>query len=184
MIDQGTSGGQEHPRIRRTTDAEGGDSHRLIEAAYRREHERLWRSLYAFTGDGDVASEAAAETVSQALRHQGELRDPAAWMWRTAFKVASGLLVRRGRHLELVTDDNGQMAGDATGGAVGTDSSMVEFLDLLKTLSDQQRAIVVLRYAGGFTAVDIAELLNTTPNTVRVQLHRAQAHLRERIDLR
>ncbi len=155
--------------------------HRLVEAAYRREHERLWRSLYAFTGDPDVASDAAAETVSQALRHRSELRDPAAWMWRTAFKVASGMLAGRSRHLQLVpSEDGGSLEGE-----VAVDSgSMVEFLDLLKTLSDQQRAIVILRYAGGFTAVDIAGLLGTSPNTVRVQLHRAQAHLRERIDLR
>lgn len=150
----------------------------MIESVYRREHERLWRSLYAFTGDREVASEAAAETVSQALRRESEIRDPAAWIWRSAFRVAAGLMAARSRHLELVVDNV------PPGAAVVHDSSMVEFLDLLKTLSDQQRAIVVLRYAGGFTPTDIAPLLDTTPNAVRVQLHRAQAHLRERIDLR
>ncbi len=181
MIDHGESDGwRTTPETRSQSDAKGDDRHRRIESAYRREHERLWRSLYAFCGDSEIASDAAAETVSQALRHQGELRDPAAWMWRTAFKVASGLLARRNRHLELVTSDDGRLAGDLP----VDDSSMVEFLDLLKTLSDQQRAIVVLRYAGGFTAGDIAELLDTSANTIRVQLHRAQAHLRERIDLR
>ena len=57
-------------------------------------------------------------------------------------------------------------------------------LDLLATLSEQQRAAVVLRYAGGFTPTEIADLLGTSAGTIRVQLHRAHAHLRDRIDER
>ena len=64
----------------------------------------------------------------------------------------------------------------------GSDSSLVEFLAMLDTLSDQQRMVVVLRYAGGFTPAEIAALLDTTSGTVRVQLHRAHRHLRERIE--
>ena len=70
----------------------------------------------------------------------------------------------------------------SSGLADGTrDPELVEFLDQLAGLSDQQRAVVVLRYTGGFTPTEIAELLDTTPNSVRVQLHRAHAHLRERM---
>ena len=151
-----------------------------IEEAYRADHQRLWRSLLAYTGDAEVATDAAAETFSQALGRGDELVDPPAWIWRTAFRVAAGLLADQSRHwLQLESADLDRSSAKSP--AV-EDAELVEFLDQLSTLSDQQRAVVVLRYSGGFTPTEIAELLDTTPNSVRVQLHRAHAHLRGRID--
>lgn len=152
-----------------------------IEEVYRSEHDRLWRSLLAFTGDPEVAAEAEAETFSQAVGRGDALRNPRGWIWRTAFKVAAGLLAdvrqRSGTGLDELA-----ASADLPGGAVALDAPLLDFLDLLDTLSAQQRAVVVLRYAGGFKPSEIAGLLDTSPGTIRVQLHRAHAHLRERID--
>ena len=41
-----------------------------------------------------------------------------------------------------------------------------------------------LRYAGGFPPAEIADVLDTTPGTVRVQLHRAHHHLRGQMERR
>ncbi len=38
-----------------------------VEAVYRSLHPRLWRSLLAFTGDAELASDAEAEAFAQAL---------------------------------------------------------------------------------------------------------------------
>ena len=78
---------------------------------------------------------------------------------------------------------DGSDYGNAPAAAVQIDAPLADFLDLLHSLSSQQRAIVVLRYAGGFRPGEIAELLDTTSGSVRVQLHRAHQHLRERIGL-
>ena len=56
-----------------------------------------------------------------------------------------------------------------------------EFLGLLADLSPQQRACVALRYVGDYTSPEIGELLGTSAGTVRVQLNRAHAALRETI---
>ena len=45
-----------------------------IEEAYRAHHQRLWRALFAYCGDADVATDAAAETFSQALGRGGRPR--------------------------------------------------------------------------------------------------------------
>ena len=58
---------------------------------------------------------------------------------------------------------------------------MTEFLGLLGGLSRQQRACVALRYVGGYTPVEIGGLLGTSAGTVRVQLSRAHALLRDSI---
>lgn len=149
-----------------------------VEAVYRSQHDRLWRSLLAFTGDAETATEAAAETFSQALSRGDQVRDPEAWIWRTGFRVAAGMLADRRSRVELTptAQENLLAANDGLG-----DPSLVEFMDQLQTLSDQQRTVVVLRYAGGFKPAEIAELLGTSSGTVRVQLHRAHEHLRNRL---
>ena len=138
-----------------------------VEAAYRAIHPRLWRALLSFTGDPEVASDAESEAFTQAIRRGDEIDDVAAWVWRSAFKIAAGLLVRRERPAATLDERR-----------VNAPASVTEFLALLDGLPTQQRAIVALRYSGGFSATEIADLLDTSPGAVRVQLHRAHTTLR------
>lgn len=140
-----------------------------VEAAYRRLHPRLWHALHAYSGDPELAADAEAEAFTQAIRRGGGIRDLDAWVWRTAFRVAGGMLAER-RHLKLVAEPVERSHGEST--------AVLELLAELGDLSDQQRAVVVLRYVGGFAPIEIADLLHTTPGSVRVQLHRAHARLR------
>jgi len=145
---------------------------------FRSEHDRLWRSLVAYCGDADVATEAEAEAFTQALARGDALNDPKAWLWRSAFKIAAGLLAERRRRDTSLTDDRLDLP---TAGEPASDASLAEFVDLLQGLSDQQRSVVVLRYAAGFLPAEIADVLGTSPGTIRVQLHRAHAQLREQM---
>ena len=72
-----------------------------IEDAYRRMHPRLWHALLAYGGDPDLASDAESEAFAQAIRRGNELEDVEAWVWRSAFRIAAGLLAdRRREHQE------------------------------------------------------------------------------------
>ena len=145
-----------------------GDQDR-VEAVYRSTHPRLWRSLFAYTGSAELASDAEAEAFAQVLRRGDAVDDVAAWVWRSAFRIASGLLSTRSRRpieIELAQDPE-----------VATDS-VAEFMALLADLTSQQRACVALRYVGNYTSPEIGELLGTSASAVRVQLHRAHAALR------
>src|SRR5690349_17379281 len=66
-----------------------------IEAVYRADSERLWRAIYAFSGDAEIASDAVAEAFAQVLHRGAAVRDPAAWTWRTAFRISAGALKDR-----------------------------------------------------------------------------------------
>jgi RNA polymerase sigma-70 factor, ECF subfamily len=142
-----------------------------VEAVYRAQHAKLWRSLYAHTGDRDITNDAEAEAFTQALRRGDHIDDVSAWVWKSAFRIANGMLASRRRPLRSVTIDP------------PTAASIAEFVSMLQQLSDQQRACVVLRYVAGFEPSEIAELLGTTSGTVRVQLHRAHESLRNTLRL-
>lgn len=137
-----------------------------VEEVYRQHHARLWRALLSYSGDAAIASDAESEAFTQALRRGDAIDDVAAWVWRSAFRIADGLLQQRRRGIPVERD-----------GGSG-DGSLAEFLGLLGNLSAQQRQCIVMRYVGGYTPTEIADLLDTSPGTVRVQLHRAHAQLR------
>ena len=63
-----------------------------VETLYRADAGRLWRAVYAYAGDPDIATDAVAEAYAQVLHRGSAVRDPAAWTWRTAFRIAAGLL--------------------------------------------------------------------------------------------
>ena len=160
------------------TSRKQGDATAAVEAVYRRDHARLWRSLLGFTGDPDLASEAESEAFTQALRRGDAVDDPAAWIWRTAFRVAGGLLgerrERQGHQVPLAS----ALAGVPMAAAVVSDQPLVEMLSALDGLSAQQKAVIMLRYVAGLKPAVIADVLDTSPGTVRVQLHRAHEILK------
>jgi RNA polymerase sigma factor (sigma-70 family) len=146
-----------------------GEVEDRVETVYRTVHARLWRSLLAFTGDAELASDAEAEAFAQVIRRGDAVQDVAAWVWQSAFRIAAGLLASR--PTDLAAADR----------SVSPTVSVSEFMDLLGGLSPQQRACVALRYVGEYTPVEIGELLGTSAGTVRVQLSRAHAALRDSI---
>src|SRR5512140_2903247 len=91
----------------------GLETYEGVEAVYRADAERLWRAIYAFTGDPEIASDAVAEAYVQLLHRGAAVRDPAAWAWRTAFQISAGVLKARrafdsaavgGQHVDSYAD--------------------------------------------------------------------------------
>ena len=61
---------------------DGVDAGLRVEAAYRAIHDRLWRALWSFSGDREVANDAEAEAFAEVLRRGDAVEDVAAWVWR------------------------------------------------------------------------------------------------------
>jgi len=66
-----------------------------IAEVYREQAQTMWRALFSFSGDREVASDALAEAFARALRDRGTIRDSASWTWRVAFQLANAELRRR-----------------------------------------------------------------------------------------
>lgn len=138
-----------------------------LEQTYRETGDRLWWALVAYTGDREIASDATAEAFARALTTVETIRDPAAWVWRVAFRVATAEL-RNARR---------QVAGDDH--SYDLDERALGVMVALERLSPNQRAVFVLFYLEDKPAKDIAGLLDMSPATVSVHLHRARRRLRE-----
>lgn len=141
-----------------------------IRDVFEAEHARLWRSLLAHTHDAEIASDAVAEAFAQAVRRGAALRDPVAWVWRAAFRIADGQLAARPRWDEaaLRYQASPDMLPD----------EVVALLDALARLHETDRQVVILALVAGFSSSDLARIVHVSPGAVRVRLHRARRRLR------
>ena len=140
------------------------------ETLYRADGARLWRALVGYAGDRVVADDAVSEAFTQLLRRGLAVQDAQAWLWRAAFNIARGELRRRGEHAPIVDD---RLSRDPE-----TPWAVIEALSVL---SDQQRAVVVLRDYIGHSTRETAEIVGSTDQSVRVQLSRARRMLRKEL---
>jgi RNA polymerase sigma-70 factor, ECF subfamily len=144
------------------------EPHESVEAVYRADAERLWRAIYAYAGDPEIASDAVAEAFAQVLHRGAAVRDPAAWTWRTAFRISAGALKARGS-AESGPNPPGEhldQYGDP------------DLLAALRRLPDAQRAAVILFYYADLPIRDIAARLGSNSLAVRANLSRGRGRLR------
>lgn len=144
-----------------------------VEALYR-EHERFlvsvsWRILRSAEDAREVCQEAFARLLS-CLREGAEIRNPPAWLCRTAVNLSIERVRRRPPPVPPVK----AVAAD------GADDR--ELLDAaVQELPERQRVVFLLRHEQGMPLVEIAQTLGVAPSTAGVHLTRALRALRDRL---
>ena len=140
-----------------------------FDALFRDESAGVYRTLYAYTGGrADVAEEAVAEAFARALAHASTIRDPVAWIYRTAFRLANAELRRTARHDRDIDRRDEEVPAPELEGVI----------DAIRRLSPNQRAAIVLRHVLDLETSEVANRMGIATPTVRVHLHRGRAHLR------
>ena len=146
-----------------------GDWSDSVETLYRQDSGRLWKALYAFAGDPDIASDAVADAYAQALRRGPAIRDPAAWIWRAAFRIAAGTLKTR--------RSDGDELSDRTVHLDRYEDS--DLLAALRQLPDAQRAAIILFYYADLPVREVAARLGSNGLAVRANLSRGRRRLHD-----
>jgi DNA-directed RNA polymerase specialized sigma24 family protein len=100
-------------------------------------------------GDRGVADEATAEAFARLLAYRERVRDPVAWVFRTAFGVAAKELGRRT-----------MVANGAVAVGVVSDVSVLppDLTSALRRLSLDQRVEVFLHYFEDMSVGEVARL--------------------------
>jgi RNA polymerase sigma-70 factor (ECF subfamily) len=145
-----------------------------LERAYREQADRLWRAVLLAFGSREVADDAVAEAFAQALRRGHAVRDPAAWVWRAAFRIAAGELKERGRVAGTEQREREPVAG--------MPEPFVDLWRALALLPRMQRSSVVLADYAGWSHREIAKALDSSASAVGVHVHRARRRLRELLE--
>lgn len=132
---------------------------------------RLWRALLLYSGSPEIADDAVSEAFAQAIATASAINDVGAWVWTAAFKIAAGELRRRA--------DRGKSPSIEIPIPESMDrSSLIDLMRALEHISDMQRRALILRHYMGYTNVEIARILGSTPSSIGVQLFRSTRKLR------
>jgi RNA polymerase sigma-70 factor (ECF subfamily) len=124
-----------------------------------------------FTGDQEVARDAMAEAFAQALGRGDAIRDQDRWVWRAAFRIASGEMARRSRGLTLNDDRSYEMTEPPT-----------DLFRILRQLSARQRAVIILHVYAGHSTREVAAILGCTTGTVRMHVSQGRKRLRRLLE--
>jgi len=152
--------------------------------------DRLCTALLHVCGSPDEAEDVAQEAFVQAYVKLANFAGESAfytWLYRIAFNAAISRRRRRREEtsVEQTRESTGQEPFDDTEPAeerVLREERAAAVQRALALLSDEHRAILVLREVEDCDYDEIAQILGIPVGTVRSRLHRARLHLKEQLD--
>jgi len=145
-----------------------------FDALYRR-FGRMVHGILLAHGPREEAEDLVQEVFVKAWSRLGDLREPAAfgaWLARMARHRATDALRGR-REVEPIAD--------ALPAEDSTHAEALAVMRIVHALPEAYRETLVLRLVEGLSGPEIAELTGLSPGSVRVNLHRGVALLRERL---
>ena len=143
------------------------EAERRVAAVYEQHARRMWRALFSFAGDREIASDAMAEAFARALRDADAIQDVASWTWRVAFRLASAELRRNRAIVPTPAEETYEMP-----------EPVPELMNGLRRLSPNQRMAVILHDYADRPTSEIAEVLDCSKATVHVHLSQGRRRLR------
>jgi RNA polymerase sigma-70 factor, ECF subfamily len=129
-----------------------GSTDHDYEQLFRQAAPILWRTIYAYSGGRRaVADDAVAEAFARALERRDSIRDPVAWLYRTAFRLAGADMKAAAR--------TGTLLGDQ---AAEDPQEVRDLMTALRHLSPRQRAAIVLHYHADLPVKEVARLTGSS----------------------
>jgi RNA polymerase sigma-70 factor (ECF subfamily) len=151
--------------------------------------DRLYNAIVHMVGDRVEAEDIVQEAFVQAyLKLETFQRQSAfyTWLYRIAFNNAVSR--KRRKRAETSIDFSREVYGneplddgDAPGERLEREERVRQVHEALGRVSEEHRAILVLREIEGCDYEAIAEILDISIGTVRSRLHRARAQLRQKL---
>lgn len=120
------------------------------------DHERLWRTVYAFTGSRELTDDIVADVFADAVRRDGTVRDITSWIWGAAFPVAPAASTTPSIDAE----------------------PLAAALTRLDRLDAADRRLLSWCHVGGWTADEIASAIGSPRVLTRLRLRRAERRAR------
>ncbi len=153
---------------------------------YRARFKPVSRYVTTIVGDVDRAEDVVAEVFLRVWRKLPSLREISrfdAWLFRIAHHQSMDELRKR-RPERLDDDYDPEDTSNAVSPEAQMDRQLLEAYvqEAMKTLSDEQREVVVLRFLQGFSHAEVGEQLGKSEGAVRTLQYRALGRLREIVD--
>jgi RNA polymerase sigma-70 factor (ECF subfamily) len=156
------------------------DAYRVLVQRYRGE---FWRYAAGLVGDQDVAEDALQEAFIRAFQSLHTCRDPDRfkhWFFRILTNQCHNARSRRRREEPL--DRHDAPARDRADRSLDQDEMRRAIDRALDTLTAEQREAFVMKHVDGRSYQEIAELLGTGMDALKMRVYRAREALRRSLN--
>ncbi len=153
-----------------------------LRALMERESRYLYGIAHAMTSNvadaEDLVQETFAAAISSRFRGESSVR---TWLVQILVRRAGMLRRRRREHqsLDARSPDGSGLKLVGSEATAGTEARL-DLSSMLASLSQEHRAVIVLRELQGLTYEEMAKTLGVPRGTVESRLHRAREELRRR----
>jgi RNA polymerase sigma-70 factor (ECF subfamily) len=156
---------------------EGSDGPAFV-ALMARHRERVWRICYRLLGNEHDAQDAAQEVFVRLFVHRGKFAGRSrfsTWLHGLAIRTCLTLRRGRGRRLKRVspTTDESLIEGAADSRAA-TDRLGADVMQMLEVLDEEDRALLILKYAEGYSHEELAEMFDLSVSACKMRISRAR----------
>lgn len=150
-------------------------------------YELYYKDMYCYaccvTGSEILAQDAVSDAVLSAFRQIGSLKNPKAfkgWIFTILCAACKRYYTENEKKKSMVWLDD-EEGGFEEPASYDSLELSVELRRALDSLSREEREIVLLSVLHGYKSHEIAEMLETSPSTVRSKLKRSLAKLQNQL---
>jgi RNA polymerase sigma-70 factor (ECF subfamily) len=153
-----------------------------FERFYQREFRSVVGLAYALSGSRAASEDLAQEAFIAAHRNWdkvGAYEKPEAWVRRVVSNLSVSRFRKRTTEMKALT----RLAGfrNETSVLPALPSEAEEFWATVRKLPKRQAQVIALHYLDDLPVTEIAEILECSPNTVKVHLHKGRKKLADRL---
>ena len=145
---------------------------------------RVWRICFRLLGNEQDAADAAQEVFLRLFLHRTRFEGRSkysTWVHAVAVKTCLALRRSRGRrqrHEAVVADEGWEARQPAR--ATAPEGTSLDLMAMLDTLSEEDRALMLLKYAEAYEYDDLAEIFEISPSACKMRVSRAREKLQAR----
>lgn len=160
--------------------AQQGDE-KAISELYRRHVDVVYRYIWARVRDETIAEDLTAQVFLKALEGLPTYQDTGkpflAWLYRIAYARTVDHWRQQERRVEVPLDEALPTGEPRPGALLEAQDDWMMAIDLLAQLTDDQQAVLMLRFIGEMSLAQVAETLGKTLGATKAVQHRALASL-------
>ncbi|MCL2048411.1 MAG: sigma-70 family RNA polymerase sigma factor [Defluviitaleaceae bacterium] len=154
-----------------------------FEYLYEKYKKLMWRKAYDILKDYSLAEDAVSEAFIRVYRNIHRIAEPdsgqtASFLVTIVKNTAIDLYNKKNKLVQIPLDSEHERADSFNlEEAVSERDEAARAVEMVDRLSEEMRAVFLLKYAHDLPHKEIAQILNTTENNVTVRLHRAKKRL-------
>ena len=158
---------------------EGSDGP-AFRALFERHHERVWRICYRLMANSHDASDAAQDVFVALFQNRSGFAGRsrfATWLHAVAVRTCLKLrrsLGRRRKYETGIVEQRRESTGPQSSGTA------LDLQQMLETLDEEDRALVILKYAEDYSYEELSELFGLSISACKMRVSRARDELQQR----